>query len=487
MANKLFYCAVIVILDIIAAAGAFSAMNSQNIEREYREAVKQAESYSEQGLCALAIDSYSRAAELNDSSDIRYKIAMMYDKGYINGEFGDLDGEKSTLNELIKKYPKEQPAYDSLAVLYDTAEEYKELAKVVEKAKSGGISSENIENAYQKVRHMYDEDTLDADELEIFGKLWRSTRYIYKDDAESMTPENRSELNRYCFYSDDGTVSERFERRSFSTPTVLYFGEGEENKHTYYFSNGCGNDTDTLEKNDEIYSAIYRDGVRTTYIDGDFESGYCFNSGFVSLLNKNDNKWYVYNYKGELSAGGFDSAGAFSDNVMFITENGKGRVVNTAFENVLGGEAYAVTSRGGLCSYNKRMFARSSENERYKMYDTETFTPTGFECDNADLFFDDGLAAFESGGKWGFVDISGNTVIEPQYEQARSFHNGYAAVKRDGKWGFINKNNEMIVEPAFEDAYYFIQKGRAFVYSEGAGFEKITLLYNEAVVSDDGK
>ena len=57
-------------------------------------------------------------------------------------------------------------------------------------------------------------------------------------------------------------------------------------------------------------------------------------------------------------------------------------------------------------------------------------------------------------------------VIEPQYDDARSFSNGYAAVQKDGKWGFINSDNEMVIEPEFEDARGFNSLMRSFVKKE---------------------
>lgn len=62
-----------------------------------------------------------------------------------------------------------------------------------------------------------------------------------------------------------------------------------------------------------------------------------------------------------------------------------------------------------------------------------------------------------------FVDINGKVVIEPKYENARSFSNGNAAIMENGKWGFINKKQSQIVECRFDDAKDFSQKKSCFV------------------------
>ena len=80
-------------------------------------------------------------------------------------------------------------------------------------------------------------------------------------------------------------------------------------------------------------------------------------------------------------------------------------------------------------------------------------------------------AAVQKDGKWGFIDADGKEVIEPQYEDARSFSNGYAAVQKDGKWGFINQDNEMVIEPEFDDARSFNSLMRSFVKKEDKWYQ----------------
>lgn len=57
--------------------------------------------------------------------------------------------------------------------------------------------------------------------------------------------------------------------------------------------------------------------------------------------------------------------------------------------------------------------------------------------------YSEGLAAVQaSSGKWGFVNEKQQWVIQPQFEDAKSFQTGRAAVKQNGKWGFINKRGD---------------------------------------------
>lgn len=55
----------------------------------------------------------------------------------------------------------------------------------------------------------------------------------------------------------------------------------------------------------------------------------------------------------------------------------------------------------------------------------------------------------EFGKKWGFIDWKGHVIVEPKYQNARSFSDGLAAVKRDGMWGFIDSTGNEVIEPKF--------------------------------------
>lgn len=58
----------------------------------------------------------------------------------------------------------------------------------------------------------------------------------------------------------------------------------------------------------------------------------------------------------------------------------------------------------------------------------------------------EGLVAVKliSSGKTGFMDIHGEMVIAPSYEEAGWFSEGLAPVKKGGKWGFINKTGKVV-------------------------------------------
>ena len=73
--------------------------------------------------------------------------------------------------------------------------------------------------------------------------------------------------------------------------------------------------------------------------------------------------------------------------------------------------------------------------------------------------------------KYGFIDQTGNFVIEPKFEMADSFSEGLACVSTgNGKYGYIDKTGRFVIAPRFKNGEIF-SEGLARVENEdGFGF-----------------
>jgi hypothetical protein len=115
------------------------------------------------------------------------------------------------------------------------------------------------------------------------------------------------------------------------------------------------------------------------------------------------------------------------------------------------------------------------QDEFVKLYNSEEkkyISKEGKELKNTEVYSTNKLFANKQNGKWGFVDKSGKTVVDYQYEKVTEFNKyGYAAVKKDGKWGSINEQGQIVQEPKFEEKSQteptFIEKYYKVVYGFG--------------------
>lgn len=84
--------------------------------------------------------------------------------------------------------------------------------------------------------------------------------------------------------------------------------------------------------------------------------------------------------------------------------------------------------------------------------------------------FPDGLLAFQDGtGLWGYLNESGEVIIEPQFDLAYQFDElvHRASVVQDGLYGFIDTTGAFVVEPIYARTYDFESGYAAVQLSSG--------------------
>lgn len=69
--------------------------------------------------------------------------------------------------------------------------------------------------------------------------------------------------------------------------------------------------------------------------------------------------------------------------------------------------------------------------------------------------------------KFGFINTSGQWVVEPIFDTVHDFNNGLAAfqLEEEGKWGYIDRNGCVVVEPQYDNVGDFSSDGLAWVKS----------------------
>ena len=100
-----------------------------------------------------------------------------------------------------------------------------------------------------------------------------------------------------------------------------------------------------------------------------------------------------------------------------------------------------------------KIFARQGyiDVDKHRLFDT---------CYEQAGMFVNGLANVKDGrsGKWGYINTKGESVLQPQYDNAHCFNKDYhvAPVELEGKWGLIDRNGNWVFEPRFEGLYFDI-------------------------------
>lgn len=57
--------------------------------------------------------------------------------------------------------------------------------------------------------------------------------------------------------------------------------------------------------------------------------------------------------------------------------------------------------------------------------------------------------------RYGFIDRTGQFVIQPKFEFAAGFHDGLAVVSKNGKWGAIDKSGKWALQPDFLPGFLY--------------------------------
>ena len=56
---------------------------------------------------------------------------------------------------------------------------------------------------------------------------------------------------------------------------------------------------------------------------------------------------------------------------------------------------------------------------------------------------------------WGYIDTTGEMMIEPGFDNVGNFSEGLAAARINFKHGFIDRKGEWVIEPRFDWAWDF--------------------------------
>ena len=223
-----------------------------------------------------------------------------------------------------------------------------------------------------------------------------------------------------------------------------------------------------VDKNGLVYAVDKNNNRIAVPSDGitDFKN---FADNRIPLLI--DGGWRRSTGEFELGASIFEDLGMYSGGYAAAKADGKWGVVDLSVGWLIPAEYdEVIMDELGRCYAQGAVFVRSGDLV-YLFSDGVWGTDT---YQDARPFSDEGYAAVKKNGKWGFIDVNGDVMIQFVYDDALSFGQHLAAVKQGQMWGYISKYGNVVIETKFKEAKSF-SGGSAVVLTE-RGWQFITLI-----------
>jgi hypothetical protein len=409
-----------IILVVLFVASIYSvASEGQKVQDNYKQLLEDARGYAKDGILIDSINSYNDALQINDSLPIRIEAGEML------LDLGDRTTAIDWGKDTALKYPYEPNAYDFLLTIYYTTEDYAGFFKELDTMNGRNVQSKTVNKMLKKVKYTYFLDS-DYDDASLF--------------SEGLCAVAKKEDWGYVLENGKKTIGTQF-KAAGAFVNDLAPATTESNDVFLIDSNGDNKKIVARNLAAKQFGLLVNDILPV--FDGTL--------------------WSYYSTDGKRLHGGYEKASAYSaegiaavcedDSWGFVNREGN-YISNKRFENVATNELGVAFNQDCACAVL---------DDAVVILDSTGKVLTTTNYDDARPFGSDGLAAVCRAGLWGFMDADGKSVIEVQYEDARSFENGFAAVKVSGNWGFIDLKGTQVIKPVFSDAKDFSSSGSVYV------------------------
>lgn len=426
----------ILLVALIAVGWGIKIKSITNNTSIYNESIKNGDYFLEDKLYQKAIDEYKTALSIKESVDIRNKYLDSYSLGYAD-EVVTSGAYLNALEATCKIYPRYANYWEWIIEVCIDTNQYEKAYSYYKKSVNSGAKSEKL------------------------TELGDTVQYSYTLKNRTYTKKYRNSEGLYTVYKENkwGVMDASGEWK--------YECE-------YNFASPASKNGEVILTTDKDTRELKGSGIVQNYIKEEINS--CKAPvGDIALIYKNG--WRFYDCgKNEYILSSYDDASVFMSDKAFVKKSGKWSWIdkegNSAsdiqFDNVklfdsgeyLYGDYFLAPVNGNYGLYNK------SGKKKNDIQGTEV-----------DLYLGEQIAFKGENGKWGFVNNNNKVIIEPQYDEAKSFSGGLAAVKMNGKWGFINDEGRIVIDYQFVDADYFTSEGLCFVSFVEDEYSQINLKF----------
>lgn len=442
---------IVLLVVILLVLGIKTITDKKNDNDEaYNNAMKAAEEDIKNGLYGDAYVNFLKALQCRESKELRCK--MIESLAYVE-EFKAVENE---MDAFLEKYPQDPEPYEYLCLYSAHINDISEIYKYADTMKKRGIKSDIVDELCEKHKYDYNEKTSKFVEVDPF--------YYGHSRVKS-----KSGLYGYINTGGDVVIEPQYDLAVADTGVgYLLVSKNQYEKNV------------SFELIDRVEKAnVFTDTASSEVKFGTFFVDY---NGAKKIVDKQR--------RGMI----FDDIQGYGSGMMAVCENGMYRYVDSNFDTVDDEKKYlfagvfhqgvapVMTSSGWMIIDEKQNRAGNDYFEKIRLNEANIAVNDGvffgLNSNGWGLYSSDGTQitqdsyedcccangskepiAVKKAGKWGFINASGETVLDFQYDGARSFSNGVAAVEVDGLWGMITPENKMIVEPQYLMAYDLTSNG----------------------------
>ena len=405
-----------------------------------------AHDFLERGLYQKAIEEYDEAIKIDSKREYLWIEKMdIYETLYEeNNDQSIYKAYMADAKKAIVLFPSNPEFHITTAKLYVVKKDYQSAYKTLCKAVDIGVSNDELLN------------------------LQFETKYAFKKESTKYT-EARDILNDY------------YEALDFSGWVFLDESGVKAKYPNFTFAGPIGEDTvrfvsEKDNEDNEVHYLMNEDMVIQGYFDFQPDDVGVPSEGFIAV--KTGEKYSYYNFVGDIQFNGaeFDFAGTFNKGTAAVKKDNKWYIIDK--EGNLSSEVIyedIILNTDFTYIKNDVKSVKAVGESLYSVYVKDELIG---QYENVSFVSDDKMIAVCQNGKWGFINLKGEFVIEPQFVEARSFSNGFAAVSNGDSWGFVNKKGELAIPYQFIEVGNFNSKGKCLALFErqdnsiGSNFNK---------------
>jgi len=380
----------------------------------FRQLVRDAEQYETEKIYVRAIETYKEALEYQpESLDLKTRIASDY------LALGDESSFINQCNAINKDHNYPISVVTLLSDYYIENKRNDSAINVLQAAMEKHKGNEELSERFEKVRYTYTNLFLGYDEI-----------LPFRNDSAVVIQEGKYGLLNTKGKTIVKCVNDGVGALSGSRDAAPVYKDGE-----YYYANSSGYRIEVPQEGQSVDElGVICNGVAPAKINGTY--------GYINVKFE------------EQSPFAWDGATVIQNDFGAVRQGGKWALIDSSYEQITDFIYDDVkTDVYDYCSIAGRAFVKNGSDYQMVNEKGETVGEGGFE--DAVPFAAEEPTAVMKNGKWGFVALDGQMVIDPQYEDAGAFSGGLAPVKTAAGWGYITLDNRMVIADEFTEAESF--------------------------------